>query len=237
MNLHFTTALEVKSFGDPATGEFSGYGAVYHVTDLIGDRLLPGTFAEAIAERKALGRPLPMHLNHGLPELGGQRGIGVWKSVEEDETGLRLEGKISGMNTDAGRLLYERVRDGAIGGLSIGFKVRGNGATYGNRAGEPRRTIKSASLSEVSLVDDPCNPMARVDSIKSALAAGELPTLREFEEVLREKGYSRAQSTQIAERGYKSLSARESDDGEAVPDEAKAALDDIRAMLAGFKLS
>src|SRR4051812_36903925 len=105
MNLQFQTVLEVKAFGDPASGEFSGYGAVFHNTDLIGDRILPGAFAETIAERKALGRPLPMHLNHGLPELGGQRGIGVWKAVEEDERGLRLEGKISGMNTDAGRLL------------------------------------------------------------------------------------------------------------------------------------
>lgn len=236
MNDILSATLEIKSLGTDASGEFSGYGAVFHNTDVAGDRILPGAFAETIAERKAMGRPLPMHLNHGLPELGGVRGIGVWKALAEDERGLRVEGKISGMNTDAGRLLYERVRDGAIGGLSIGFKVKGNGATYGRGAGEPRRTIKAATLAEVSLVDDPCNASARVDNIKSALAAGVLPTIREFEDFLRERGFSRSQATQIAERGFKSLDCRDGGDGEAMPPEAKAVLSDIRATLAGFSL-
>jgi phage head maturation protease len=170
--------------------------------------------------------------------LGGIRGIGVWRMMAEDERGLRVEGKISGMNTDAGRLLYERVRDGAIGGLSIGFKVRGNGAVYGRNAGEPKRTIKSAVLGEISLVDDPCNSHARVDSIKSRIANGEPPSLREVEEMLREHPFnlSRTQATAFAGGGYKSLFTRESGKGEAASTEAMAALADLRASLAAFTL-
>lgn len=237
--IHTVTApLEIKAFGDAASGEFTGYGAVFHTVDGHGDRILPGAFAASLAERKAAGRHVPMHLNHGLPELGGVRGIGVWRAMSEDEHGLRVEGKISGMSTDAGRLLFERVRDGALGGLSIGYKVAGNGATYGRNPGEPRRTIKAATLGEVSLVDDPSNAFARVDSIKSRLAAGDVPTLREIEELLRDAPFrfSRAQAASFAAGGYKSLIARESDEGEADRTEADSALADIRAALAGFSL-
>lgn len=297
MNITLAAPLEIKSLGPAETGEFSGYGAIFHSVDQVGDRILPGAFTETLAEQKATGRKLPMHFNHGLPELGGVRGVGVWNVVEQDENGLRVEGKISGMNTDAGRLLYERVRDGAIGGLSIGFRVRGNGAVYGRSAGEPRRTIKAATLREISVVDDPCHPMARADNFKatdsevrtairwlraaialherhmsgdapttgaaglrsqqdmmdqmrSALAAltddaepsrmsgmKALPQFREFRDLLREQwDFSRSQAEHIAEFGYKSLLARESADGEAMTDEAKAALDDIRATARAFSL-
>jgi len=238
--------LEIKSMGDPAAGTFSGYGAIYGNIDRIGDRLLPGCFAESLAEAKASGRRLPMHLNHGLAELNGERGVGVYSVVEERDHGLYVEGKISGMNTDRGRLLFERVRDGAIGGLSIGFKAKS--ATYGRNPGEPRRTIKSAALAEISLVDDPCNASARVlqvkaalgaelDEIKARLAAGDLPSEREFERALRDAmGFTRAQAEAIAELGFKSLKARESGGGEAKSAADPAALRELRAALDGFSL-
>jgi len=237
MTDYLAAVLEIKSLGADASGEFEGYGAVFHQTDFVGDRILPGAFAESLAERKALGRQVPMHLNHGLPALGGVRGVGVWRSMTEDDNGLRVVGKISGMGTDAGRLLYERVKDGAIGGLSIGFKVRGNGATYGRNPGEPKRTIKAASLGEVSLVDDPCNAFARVDNIKTRLASGDPPSLREIEELLREAPFhlSRSQATAFAGGGYASLVTRESK-GEAKSRPTRAALDDLAATLTGFSL-
>lgn len=161
--------LELKFAGSPDAGEFEGYGAVFGNTDLHGDRILPGAFAGSLAEIKTGGRSIPMHVNHGLSVLGGQRGIGVWQDMAEDAKGLRMKGKISGMNTDAGRHLFERVKDGAFPGLSIGYKVAPNGASYGQRAGEPRRTLKAVHLHEVSLVDSPANGSALIDGFKAAL--------------------------------------------------------------------
>lgn len=161
--------LELKFAGSPDAGEFEGYGAFFGNTDLHGDRILPGAFAATLAERKAAGGSVPMHVNHGRPELGGQRAVGVWTDIAEDGRGLRAKGKISGMNTDAGRNLFERVKDGAFPGLSIGYRVPSGGATYGTKAGEPRRSLKSVSLSEISLVDTPSNGLALIDAFKSAL--------------------------------------------------------------------
>jgi hypothetical protein len=161
---------EAKFSAGAAEGSFAGYGAVFGNVDAHGDMIMPGAFAESLAERKAASRPVPMHLMHRI--FGGDGlPVGVWTKVEEDAKGLKVEGKISGMNTDAGRRVFELVRDGALAGLSIGYKVRTNGASYGKKAGEPKRTLKSVSLHEISLVDDPSNALTRVDEIKAALAA------------------------------------------------------------------
>jgi HK97 family phage prohead protease len=167
----FSTALEVK-FSDGAAGSFSGYGAVFGNQDSHGDVIMPGAFADSLAERKSQGRgPIPMHVMHRGMFGGDGLPVGVWTSVAEDERGLKVEGKISGMNTDAGRLIYERVKDGALGGLSIGYSLRRKGAVYGKEPGEPKRTLKALNLHEVSLVDDPSNPMSRVAEIKSGRKA------------------------------------------------------------------
>ncbi|MBW4980833.1 hypothetical protein KZZ05_21395, partial [Marinobacter adhaerens] len=55
--------LELKFAGSPDAGEFEGYGAFFGNTDLHGDRILPGAFAATLAERKAAGGSVPMHVN------------------------------------------------------------------------------------------------------------------------------------------------------------------------------
>ncbi|WP_143296357.1 HK97 family phage prohead protease [Acetobacter okinawensis] len=150
---------------DAESGHVEGYGAVFGNTDSHGDVILPGAFTQSIAERKAQGRVLPMHVMHGF--FGGD-GVpaGVWNVVSEDSKGLHVKGKISGTNTDAGRLLYERVKDGALGGLSIGFSIPKDGSVKMADPKGPRRQIKQANLHEVSLVDDPSNALARVTDLK-----------------------------------------------------------------------
>lgn len=166
----FVAPLELKFAENAAEGTFSGYGAIFGNVDSHGDVIAPGAFAESLAERKAQGRGVPMHVMHGT--YGGDGvPVGVWTSVVEDERGLRVEGKLSGMNTDAGRMRFELVRDGALSGLSIGYRVKKNGATYGQKPGEPKRTLKSLHLGEISLVDDPSNALARVTEMKRVARA------------------------------------------------------------------
>jgi HK97 family phage prohead protease len=165
----FFAPLEVKfAEAGAQTGQFTGYASGVGNADAHGDVILPRAFADSLAERKAQNRPIPMHVMHrqfggdGLP-------VGVWQDLTEDDRGLRVQGKISGMNTDAGRLLYERVKDGALGGLSIGFSVRPGGSVMGKKAGEPKRTLKALNLHEISLVDEPSNAQTRVLEVKAAL--------------------------------------------------------------------
>jgi HK97 family phage prohead protease len=228
MNDLFVAPLEVKFVDGAPAGEFSGYGAIFGNTDAHGDVIMPGAFAESLAERKATGRPIPMHVMHRV--LGGDGlPVGVWNEVSEDGKGLKVTGKISGMNTDAGRLLYERVKDGALGGLSIGYKVRGNGAVYGKKAGEAKRTLKNLTLHEISLVDDPSNPLSRVGEIKAMGAAGSFtPDVEAAVEALAScigqqdklmQGYSGSSAKQAAllmdglRTGYEALTGTRSPDG------------------------
>lgn len=165
---HFYAPLELKFSETTPAGVFSGYAAVFGNQDSHGDIIKPGAFAESLADSKAAGRPIPMHLMHRV--YGGDGvPVGVWPSLSEDDHGLKVEGKISGMNTDGGRLLFERVKDGALGGLSIGYKVKPDGAVLGKKAGEPKRILTNLDLKEISLVDSPSNALSRVDQIKSAM--------------------------------------------------------------------
>lgn len=163
--------FEVKFKEGAPVGEFEGYASVYGNEDSHGDVVEAGAFKDSLAERKAQGRAHPpLHIMHGLTGGLFSKGIpaGVWTRIEEDSKGLAVTGKISGAaNTDAGRLIYEKVKDGALAGLSIGYSKRPNGVIYGKAAGEPKRRLKSVNLQEISLVDDPSNPQTLVTSIKA----------------------------------------------------------------------
>jgi HK97 family phage prohead protease len=182
--------LELKFADNAPLGQFSGYASFFGNIDSHGDVVRKGAFDESLAEKKAEGRPVPMHLMHrafggdGLP-------VGVWTNIAEDDKGLKVDGKISGMNTDAGKLIFERVKDGALGGLSIGFKIRPDGAIIGKSKSDPKRTLINLDLKEISLVDSPSNAMTRVDAIKSAM-------LEEFKELMKHADVGKATAATVA---------------------------------------
>lgn len=184
--------LELKFAGDAAAeGSFEGYASVFGVRDSYGDVIVPGAFAATLASMRGRGFNIPMYLNHGAALGGDNLPAGVWDSISEDETGLAVKGRLLGLNTETGRYRYELAKGGALRGMSIGYKARQ--AVYGKTADQPRRTLKAVDLFEISLVDDPANPAARVMSLKSA-AGEEVPPERLIEDALRDAGYSRRDS-------------------------------------------
>jgi HK97 family phage prohead protease len=162
---------EVK-FTDPTTapGTFEGYGAVFGNIDTHGDVIEPGTFAKSLLERQREGRALPpMYKMHGAATGNAHEPIGIWDAMSEDSTGLHVKGHLIGLDTEQGKWTLAQLREGALPGLSIGYRVSPNGAkSGGGRAGEPKRFIKMAMLREVSLVDDPSNHRALVYAMKAA---------------------------------------------------------------------
>lgn len=185
--------FEVKfSASDVAeTGEFSGYGAVFGNVDSHGDVIAPGAFRETLKVWNNRGSLPPMRLMHGAagnPFTGSDLPVGVWKSMVEDDKGLRVEGKLT-TGATRGRDAYELMKDGALGGLSIGYRaiksVKGDGRTA------PKRTLQEIALVELSVVDEPSNSRAKVLAVKSVLdlTADEI---REVEGALRDAGFSRS---------------------------------------------
>ena len=72
------------------------------------------------------------------------------------------------------------------------------------------RHLVEVALHEVSLVTIPMNEKALITSVKSIIEAGQLPSLSQFEDFLREAGFSKSQATAIAGKGLKSLLRSES---------------------------
>ena len=132
--------------------------------------------------------------------------IGVYEKMEEDEKGLRVEGKLA-LGTQRGKEVYELMKMGAIDGLSIGYRVDAKGYHYDDDG--KKRRLKNVDLMEISAVTFPMNPKARVRKVKGAEC-----TIREWEELLRDVGgLSRNESKVGAKALVKALSQRDVDDG------------------------
>jgi len=200
---HLQIPLEIKSVSE--TGVFSGYGSVFHNEDSYGDVVRPGAFKKSLAEWAKKGRLPPMLWQHDRREP-----IGVFTKMVEDEKGLFVEGRLLIDDIPQARTAYALLKEKALGGMSIGYRE----ILIEQDHDEKVTNLLELDLWEVSVVTFPANEEATVDSVKSALAGGGLPTLPEFEKFLRDAGFSKSQSVAIASHGLRQL-LRDADDTEA----------------------
>ena len=131
-----------------ADGRFEGYASLFGVRDAGGDTVMRGAFAKSLRARRAGG--VKMLYQHQAAEP-----LGVWSEIYEDGAGLFVRGRIIA-DVSRGREVLSLMREGALDGLSIGFKtVRAARAAGG-------RQILEADLWEVSVVTFPMLSGARV---------------------------------------------------------------------------
>jgi HK97 family phage prohead protease len=219
---HRDFPLELKKVSDKGT--FAGYGSVFGVVDSYKEIVAPGAFADSLAEIEAKGRPLPALWQHRSSEP-----VGIFTKLAEDERGLACEGQLAiGRNVVRADEAHALMELGAVSGLSIGYFVRED--SYDQKTGI--RTLKRLELVEISVVTFPANDDARIDTIKSKLAHGTLPSLRQFEDLLKSEGFSKTQAAIIATRGLAHLLDR-GDLGE----EGHSGKSEIGGLLAAFNLS
>jgi len=171
---HITCPFEIKS-DNSNDGVITGYGSVFGNVDSYGDIVARGAFAKSIAAVKSRATAwLAMLLQHGDETSDGKMPVGIWTGMDEDERGLRLQGKLA--NTKRGRDVYallKMVPRPALDGLSIGYRcteyeMHGKGSPA-------RRTIKAVGLVEVSLMTFPADKFARIVGVKSGLHTEPLP--------------------------------------------------------------
>ncbi|HKR17002.1 HK97 family phage prohead protease [Rhizorhapis sp.] len=124
---------------------FAGYAAVFDHVDRGGDVVRRGAFAGAGA--------VPLLWQHKPGAV-----IGTVEYLREDKRGLRVIGRIS-PRTAAGREAAALLKEGAVIGLSFGYRVR--------EASEDKpRELRALDLVEVSLVRFPMQPLARVHAVE-----------------------------------------------------------------------
>jgi HK97 family phage prohead protease len=198
-----------------ADGSFSGYASLFGAVDLGRDMVMRGAFARSIRERGAGGVRMLYQHDPASP-------IGTWTELREDARGLFVKGRLAGGVAKA-REVLSLMRDGALDGLSIGFRTVK--ARKDARSGV--RQILEADLWEISVVTFPMLPGARVDTVKGAL-----PTVRTFERWLtRDAGLTRGEARAVIAKGYASLVAGR----DAGPGTTDGLVDAIRAATRMMK--
>lgn len=189
--------IEIKAFGD--SGSFEGYAAIFGNVDLGGDVIERGAFKEIVKGRNGMVKILNQHSSRDP--------IGV-AEVNQDDKGLSFKGQLI-LEAASARSAYALMKGGALDGMSIGYDVLEGGAKILESG---IRQLKALKLWEISPVTFGMNPLAGIDSVKQA---GNITTIREFEDFLRDAGgFSKAQAKDIAVGGWKTLNDRR-DAGEA----------------------
>lgn len=128
---------------------FAGYAAIFGRSDRGGDIVRAGAFARSLA--RAPGR-VPLLWQHAPA-----RPVGRLEYLKEDKRGLRVIGRLS--EGIAGREAAALLKEGAVRGLSFGYRVRA-------ARGEGPRELIELELIEVSLVTLPMQPKARVHALE-----------------------------------------------------------------------
>lgn len=199
--LHKDFSLEIKAVSDE--GVIEGYGSTFGgPPDLGGDIVLPGAFADTLAEHKRKGTMPLMFFGHQSSNLT----IGNWEDMAEDGKGLWGQGQLD-MEDPFASKIHRKLKRKEMRGLSIGYEVKSS-KPDAKRPGV--RLLEKLDLWEVSIVNLPMNQRAAVDTVKSYTSGGTLPQPAEFDELLREAGFSKTQRSVIQGKGYLHLLRSES---------------------------
>jgi HK97 family phage prohead protease len=154
-----TKLLAAPLAGVGADGIFEGYASLFEVADLGKDVVAAGAFSASLA-RRGVG-DVRMLWQHDPAEP-----IGRWLAIAEDARGLRVRGELN-LAVARAREIHALMRNGAIDGLSIGFRVE---RARTDRAG--LRRLERLDLWEISVVTFPMMPGARIGAAKSEAIAG-----------------------------------------------------------------
>ncbi|WP_275782439.1 HK97 family phage prohead protease [Pararhizobium gei] len=204
----------IKSVAEDGT--FSGHGSVFGNIDRVNDVVVRGAFSKSLAART---NPIPILWMHRKDEP-----IGVFTRAEEDDKGLYVEGVLLVDEVARAKEAYALMRAKAVTGLSIGYFIKNSwvdpvtGVNY----------LNELQVEEVSVVSFPANDEARIDTVKSLLAKGGVPTIRDMENVLRDLGFSKSQAVAVASHGHKGL--RDADEASNLD------LSALIAQVSSFKL-
>ena len=135
-------------------GFVEGYASLFGEIDQSRDMVMAGAFAQSLRLRGL--RRIPMLFQHDPSEP-----VGIWLDLHEDFRGLWARGRLI-PEVARGRELFALVEQGAIDGLSIGYRtVRGRI--------DPKtrvRRLYQVDLWEVSIVTFPLLAGARVRAVK-----------------------------------------------------------------------
>lgn len=154
MKKNLGNKIDLSQFELTETGEFTCYGNIYNFLDHAGDISVEGCFDESIKYHKEMGTMPKFLFNHDDDQV-----VGKWISMEADENGLLLKGKIN-METELGRRIYQNLKAGDLDSFSIQYEV------FDEEEIDGVNYLKVVHVVEVSVVTFPCNEASLLVDIK-----------------------------------------------------------------------
>ena len=144
----FDTPARLNELNDD---EFEGYASLFGVPDGSGDIVARGAFASTLRKRPPDSvRMLYQHFAH--------EPLGVWEIIREDVRGLYVKGRLV-LDVLRAREVRSLIRDGALNGLSIGFRTLRATREAGHRV------LNEIELWEISVVTFPLLAGSQVTAI------------------------------------------------------------------------
>ena len=160
----------------------------YEVHDQVGDIIKKGAADRFMRETKEI----PMFFQHNMMEV-----IGKWKNLRDEGDEMKADGYLAKgvQKADEAAIL---VRDKFLKGTSLKFRPRAKGdVKFFETDKSPYRMaaeFHDIIIAEASLVTNPANKSARIESFKSE--DGELD-LRAIERILCQHGLTRKEASSI----------------------------------------
>lgn len=150
---------------DPGEGMFTALASVFHNTDRVGDRVMPGAFSKSLAKWRASGDPIPVVFSHKWDDIYAHVGIADPNDVRETHRGLEVTGTLDIHDNPVAAQLYKLMKRRSLKAWSFGYQV------VDQRTGpDGVNELHELDLHEVGPTLVGANPDAGTQAIKSALA-------------------------------------------------------------------
>lgn len=169
-------AVEVKAGPDDGLkeGEFIAYASVFGNKDSYGDVVMPGAFANTIAEWVKSGDTLPILFGHNMSDP--DYNIGGVVEASEDAVGLKVHAALD-LECQKGLQTYRLLKGRRIRQMSFAYDEIESGP--GTHNGEPVWELRELKVYEVSVVTAGANQETEILAVKSIPTVAER-TLRDL---------------------------------------------------------
>jgi len=108
--------------GEP-TGEVEFYAAKFGNVDLVGDRMVKGSFAKSLDEWRESGNPIPIVFSHSWADPFAIIGSADPKNVTEDDQGLLVKGMLDIAENPTAKQVHRMMAKRALNEASFAYDV------------------------------------------------------------------------------------------------------------------
>jgi HK97 family phage prohead protease len=167
---HAIELVEFKAGPDDGLeeGQFTAYASVFGNKDSYGDVVLPGAFANTLAEWVKSGNPIPLLFGHNMSDP--DYNIGHVVKAEEDNVGLKIVGQLDLDNPKA-KQVYRMLKGRRINQMSFAYdEINAGPATHD---GQDVWELRELKLYEVSVVAIGANQETEILAVKAIPAVAE----------------------------------------------------------------